>query len=187
MTTWSALCVKAQLPWTTASKTVILDAAQKNKTDVASLPPNWWYKERKSWCTERDAKPKWPVKRKMICTARPVGLTTPAILSAVKEICVMLAHLLLSALSPSSHAPCCLFFTTRTILYGSTNGYVTAAGYSQAIVWKNNPTQHICIVVKKHVFTEEITERNVGLATEKKHHLMAGKRFLDAYFLRNFC
>ena len=102
----------------------------------------------------------------MICTARPVGLTTPAILSAVKEICVMLAHLLLSALSPSSHAPCCLFFTTRTILYGSTNGYVIAAGYLQAIVRKNNPTQHgICIVYI--VFTEEITERNVGLATEK--------------------
>ena len=187
MSTWSALCVKAQLPWTTASKTVILDAAQKNKTSVASLPLNWWYKERKSCCTERDAKPKWPVKRNMICTARPVGLTTPAILSAVKEIYVMLAHLLLSALSPSSHAPCCLFFTTRTILYGSTNGYVIAAGYLQAIVRKNNPTQHICIVVKKHVFAEEITERNVGLATEKKHHLMAGKRFLDAYFLRNFC
>ena len=156
MTSWSALCVKAQLPWTTASKTVILEAAQKTKTSVASLPPNWWYKERRSCCTERDAKPKWPVKRKMICTARPVGLTTPAILSAVKEICVMLAHLLLSALSPSSHAPCCLFFTTRTILYGSTNGYVIAAGYLQAIVW-NNPPQHICIVVKKHdVFTEEI-------------------------------
>ena len=62
-----------------------------------------------------------------------------------------------------------------------------AAGYLQAIVRKNNPTQHICIVVKKHAFAEEITERNVGLATEKKHHLMAGKRFLDAYFLRNFC
>ena len=123
----------------------------------------------------------------MICTARPVGLTTPAILSAVKEICVMLAHLLLSALSPSSHAHCCLFFTTRTILYGSTNGYVIAAGYLQAIVRKNNPTQHICIVVKKHVFAEEITERNVGLEKKKKHHLMAGKRFLDAYFLRNFC
>ena len=166
MTNWSALCVKAPLPWTTASKTVILEAAQITKTSVASLPPNWWYKERRSCCTERDAKPKWPVKRKMICTARPVALTTPAILSAVKEICVMLAHLLLSALSPSSHAPCCLFFTTRTILYGSTNGYVIAAGYLQAIVRKNNPTQHgICIVYI--VFTEEITERNVGLATEK--------------------
>ena len=70
----------------------------------------------------------------MICTARPVGLTTAANFSAVKEICVMLAHLLLSALSPSSHALCCLFFTTKTILYGNTNGNVTAAGYLQAIV-----------------------------------------------------
>ena len=69
----------------------------------------------------------------MICTARPVGLTTPANLSAVKEICVMLAHLLLSALSPSSHVLCSLFFTTKTILYGSHNSNVTAAGYLQAI------------------------------------------------------
>ena len=170
MTSWSALCVKAQLPWTTASKTVILDSATtKTKTGVASLPLNWWCKERKSRCTERDAKLKRPVKRKTICTARPVGLTTPANFSAVKEICVMLAHLLLSASSPSSHALCCLFFTTKTILYGNTNGNVTAAGYLQAIVWKKNPTQHICIVVKKHdVFTEEITARSVGLATEKK-------------------
>ena len=70
----------------------------------------------------------------MIFTARPVGLTTPANFIAVKEICVMLAHLLLSALSPSSHALCCLFFTTKTFLYGNTNGIVIAAGYLQAIV-----------------------------------------------------
>ena len=55
----------------------------------------------------------------------------------------MLAHLLLSALCPSSHALCCIFFTSRTVLYGSTNGYVPAARHLQAITLKNNLAQHI--------------------------------------------
>ena len=79
----------------------------------------------------------------MICTARPVGLMTPANFIAVKEICVMLAHLLLSALFPSSHALCCIFFTSRTVLYGNTNGYVPAARHLQAIIFTNNLAQHI--------------------------------------------
>ena len=46
--------------------------------------------------------------------------------------------LLLPALCPSSHALCCLFFTSRTVLYGNTNGYVPAARHLQAIIVKNN-------------------------------------------------
>ena len=143
MTTWSAICVKAQNQWTTACKKLRLDAAPKDKQGAASLPLNWSCKERKSWCIARDAKLKRPVKRKKICTARPVDLMTPANFIAVKEICVMLAHLLLSALCPSSHALCCIFFTSRTVLYGSTNGYVPAARHLQAIIFKNNLAQHI--------------------------------------------
>ena len=143
VTTWSAICVKAQNQWTTACKKLRLDAAQKDKQSAASLPLNWSCKERKSWCIERDAKLKRPVKRKTICTARPVGLMTPANFIAVKEICVMLAHLLLSALCPSSHALCCIFFTSRTVLYGNTNGYVPAARNLQAITLKNNLAPHI--------------------------------------------
>ena len=55
----------------------------------------------------------------------------------------MLAHLLLSALCPSSHALCCLFFTTKTILYGNTDGYVLVARHLQAIISNNNLAQHI--------------------------------------------
>ena len=143
ITDWSAICVKAQNQWKTACKKLRLDAAKKDKQSAASLPLNWSCKERKSWCIERDAKLKWPVKRKTICTARPVGLMTPANFIAVKEICVMLAHLLLSALCPSSHALCCIFFTSRTVLYGNTNGYVPAARNLQAITLKNNLAPHI--------------------------------------------
>ena len=143
VTDWSAICVKAQNQWTTACKTLGLDAVQMDKQNAASLPLNWSCKERKSWCIERDAKLKRPVKRKKICTARPVGLMTPANFIAVKEICVMLAHLLLSALCPSSHALCCLFFTTKTILYGNTDGYVLVARHLQAIISNNNLAQHI--------------------------------------------
>ena len=113
MTDWSAICVKAPFPWTTANKIESLDAAERDEQSVASLPLNWWCKERNSCCIERDAKTTRPVYRKMICTARLVGLTTPANLSAVKDICVMLVCLLLSTLSPSLYAFCCHVLSIR--------------------------------------------------------------------------